>query len=51
MPRKLGLAQARSIIREVATATTTWRMVAGDVGARLVRTLEGWGMPDRIVCI
>ena len=51
MPGKLGLAQARSIIREVATATTTWRTVAGDVGVRLVRTLEGWGMPDRIVCI
>jgi serine/threonine-protein kinase HipA len=47
----LGLAQAKSIIREVATATTTWRTVAGDVGARLVRTLEGWGMPDRVVCI
>lgn len=30
----LGRAQARSIIREVATATATWRTVAGDVGAR-----------------
>jgi serine/threonine-protein kinase HipA len=30
----LGLAQARRMIREVATATETWRTVARDVGAR-----------------
>jgi serine/threonine-protein kinase HipA len=31
----LGLVQARSIIREVASATATWRTVAGDMGAPL----------------
>jgi serine/threonine-protein kinase HipA len=30
----LGLPQARTVIKEVATATTTWRVVAKEVGAR-----------------
>ena len=30
----LGLPQARSVIQEVAAATTTWRVVAKEVGAR-----------------
>jgi serine/threonine-protein kinase HipA len=30
----LGLAQARTVIKEVAAATTTWRVVAKEVGAR-----------------
>jgi serine/threonine-protein kinase HipA len=31
----LGLPQARTVIKEVATATATWRAVAKEVGARL----------------